>query len=130
MRFAPRIGLATLSLALLLSAAGCGGGGGGGAGTARPEGSSADRIVEEELTTLLQLSALEAVRRLRPRWLQTRTGAPPRVHVDGNPVGTSENLGSYRATDVQEMRYLNAADATTRFGTNYISGVILVTTRR
>lgn len=128
MGFAPRVGFATLSLALLLSAAGCGGG--SGAAPARPAGSSADRIVEEELTTLHQLSALEAVRRLRPRWLQTRTGSPPRVHVDGNPIGTSENLNSLRAADVQEMLYLNAADATTRFGTNYISGVILVTTRR
>jgi len=35
-----------------------------------------------------------------------------------------------RAADIQEMRYLNAADATTRFGTNYVSGVILVTTKR
>ena len=124
----PRIRRIATALVLLLSAAGCASGGGG--GTSRPAGSSADRIVEEELATLQQLSALEAVRRLRPRWLQTRTGAPPQVHVDGNPVGTSDNLNSYRAADVQEMRYLNAADATTRFGTNYISGVILVTTKR
>jgi hypothetical protein len=120
-----------LALALLLSATGCAGGGsGGGGGTSRPAGSSADRIVEAELATLHQLSALEAVQRLRPRWLQTRTGAPPQVHVDGNPIGTSENLNSLRVADIENMVHLNAADATTRFGTNYISGVILVTTKR
>jgi hypothetical protein len=117
----------TLSIALVLSTSGCASGGGG---TSRPAGSSSDRIVEAELETLHQLSALEAVRRLRPRWLQTRTGAPPQVHVDGNPLGGAESLNALRVADIQEMRFLNAADATTRFGTNYISGVILVTTKR
>ncbi|HSG09660.1 MAG TPA: hypothetical protein VLA36_14965 [Longimicrobiales bacterium] len=121
-----RIRFFALSLALVLGVIGCG----GGAGMSRPAGSSAGRIVEMELETLHQFSALEAVRRLRPRWLQTRTGVLPQVHVDGNRVGSAENLNSVRAADVQEMRYLNAADATTQFGTNYVSGVILVTTKR
>ena len=118
----------SVALSLVLGLTGCTGGGGG--GMSRPAGSSSDRIVEMELETLHQFSALEAVRRLRPRWLQTRTGVLPQVHVDGNRVGSAENLNSVRAADVQEMRYLNAADATTRFGTNYVSGVILVTTKR
>ena len=125
----PRVRFTILALALVLGAPGCAGAGGGG-GTSRPAGSSSDHIVEAELETLHQLSALEAVRRLRPRWLQTRTGAPPQVHVDGNPVGNVENLNSLRVADIQDMRFLNAADATTRFGTNYVSGVILVTTKR
>jgi hypothetical protein len=45
-------------------------------------------------------------------------------------MGGAENLDALRAADIQDMRYLNAADATTRFGTNYVSGVILVTTKR
>lgn len=117
-----------VSLALVLGVTGCAGTGGG--GMSRPAGSSSDRIVEAELETLHQFSALEAVRRLRPRWLQTRTSVLPQVHVDGNRVGAAENLNSLRASDIQEMRFLNAADATTRFGTNYVSGVILVTTKR
>ena len=118
----------SLALALALGATGCAGGGAGG-GASRPAGSSADHIVEAELEALYQLSALEAIRRLRPRWLQTRTGTPPQVHVDGNPMGGAENLNALRAADIQEMRYLSAADATTRFGTNYVSGVILVSTK-
>jgi hypothetical protein len=117
-----------LATALFLGATGCAAGAGGGSG--RPAGASSDHIVEAELETVYQLTALEAVRRLRPRWLQSRTGAPPQVHLDGNPMGTAESLGGLRAADVEDMRYLNAADATTRFGTNYISGVILVTTKR
>lgn len=125
----PRARLAILTLALVMGATGCAGGGGGG-GAARPAGSSSTRIVEEELATMHQLSALEAIRRVRPRWLQTRTGAPPQIHVDGNPMGSVENLNALRVADIQEMVFLNAADATTRFGTNYISGVILITTKR
>ena len=108
--------------------AGCGGG--GGPGQSAPRGSS-DRIVLGELENLHQLTALEAVRRLRPRWITTRTGAAPMVHIDGNiQMGGLESLQSLRAADVQEMQHMNAADATTRFGTNYVSGLILVTTKR
>lgn len=105
-------------------------GGGVGPGQSTPRGSS-DRIIESELDALHQLSALEAIQRLRPRWLTTRTGTPPMVHVDGNiQMGGVEALRTLRAADVQEIRRLSAADATTRFGTNYVSGAILVTTKR
>ena len=96
----------------------------------QPRG-SADRIVEAELEPLHQLSAFEAVQRLRPRWLQTRTRAEPMVHVDGNirTEGASA-LRNLRVDDVQEMQYMSPADATTRFGTGYVNGLILVTTKR
>lgn len=114
-------------LAVVLGAAACGG---GGAGRPRPRG-SADRITESELEAVYQLTAYEAIQRLRPRWLQTRTGDLPTVHVDGAVrSGGREVLASIRASDIQEIQYMNAPDATTRFGTNYISGVILVSTKR
>jgi len=116
-------------LAFTLLLAGCGGGAGGGAAAAAPRG-SADRIVAAELEAVPQLSAYEAIQRLRPRWLVTRSGGMPQVHVNGNiQMGGVEALRTVRAADIQEIRYLNAADATTRFGTNYVSGAILVTTR-
>lgn len=90
-----------------------------------------DHITESELDPLYQLTAFEAVQRLRPRWFQTRTGTLPTVHVDGSVrTDAAEILRSLRTSDVQEMWYMNAADATTRFGTNYFSGLILVTTKR
>ena len=36
--------------------------------------------------------------------------------MDGNPRGGADNLNALRVADIQEMRFLNAADATTRFG--------------
>ena len=90
-----------------------------------------DHITEAELEPLYQMTAFEAVQRLRPRWFQTRTGAFPTIHVDGSiRSGGTDILQSLRTSDVQEMSYMNAADATTRFGTNYFSGLILVTTKR
>jgi hypothetical protein len=90
-----------------------------------------DRITEEELEPIAQMSAFEAIQRLRPRWLQSRTGRFPTVHVDGSVrSGGEEILASIKCSEVQEMRYMGAADATTRFGTDYADGVILITTRR
>lgn len=117
-----------LSLVLAAGLSGCG------AGTSvrgTPPRGASDRIVEAELEPLYQLTAFEAVQRLRPRWLQTRTRAEPMVHVDGNirSEGASA-LRNLRAADVQEMQYMSPADATTRFGTGYVNGLILVTTKR
>jgi len=122
-------GTALFAVALTLAVSGCASGGGAGTGGS-PRGTST-KIVQEELTNLNQLSALAAIQRLRPNWLRTRTGAPPQVHVDGNfQMGGIETLRTIPIAEIQEMEYLNAADATTRFGTNYVSGAILVTTKR
>jgi len=118
-------------VAVTLGLSGCasGGGGGSGSGTSARRGSST-RIVEEELQTVTQLDVYSAIQRLRPTWLRTRTGGEPMAHVDGNIVGTAQALRSIRAADTQEIQFMSATDATTRFGTNYLNGVILVTTRR
>jgi len=117
-----------LSLVLAAGLSGCGT---GTSARGTPPRGSSDRIVEAELEPLYQLTAFEAVQRLRPRWLQTRTRADPMVHVDGNirSEGASA-LRNLRADDVQEMQYMSPADATTRFGTGYVNGLILVTTKR
>jgi hypothetical protein len=41
-----------------------------------------------------------------------------------------EILRSIRAGDVEEARFLNARDATTRYGTDMTAGAIEVVTRR
>jgi hypothetical protein len=103
---------------------------GGGPVPAGPRGSM-DRITEQELAPVSQLSAFEAIQRLRPRWFQTRTGTLPVVHVDGAARADGEEiLRAVLCSDVQEMRYLNGPDATTRFGTGYGSGAILITTKK
>ncbi len=85
-------------------------------------------------------NALQIVQKLRPQMLTTRgrfspadssdAGARPKAVVDGVAYGPVENLANLNAVSVKEIRYLNATDATTRFGTGYVGGVILVTTKK
>ena len=119
-----------LALALALGLAGCASGGGGGS---RPEGASSNRIVRAELTPLGQIDALQAVQRLRSRWIQSRggmAGEPPVLYVDGTRRGSADELRFIRVDEVQQMEFLSAGDATTRFGTGHTGGAILVTSVR
>ena len=126
-RHTVRTGLAFTALLLALAAVACTSG--AVAGT-RPPG-SLDRITEAELEPIAHMSAFEAIERLRPRWLQSRTGLFPTVHVDGSARNAGEEiLASIPCSEVQEMRYLSASDATTRFGTDYANGAILITTKK
>jgi hypothetical protein len=52
------------------------------------------------------------------------------VFVDGSPYGDMESLRGFRVENIQEMRYVNATDATIRYGGMYQGGVILITTKR
>ena len=83
-------------------------------------------------------TVFEAVRALRPRWLQARNVASlrsqtrhtPRVYVDGHFRGEVNELSRLVPHEVAEIRFMSASDATTRFGTNHIAGAIVITTRR
>ena len=87
-------------------------------------------ITAEELADFNTVSALDAIRRLRPRWLQGRGNMRPQLVLDGARMGNLEDgLRSVQAASVRTMRYLNASDATMRFGTNYLGGAIEVVTR-
>ena len=92
---------------------------------------SSTRITFEELQSMEQFSLYETIQQLRPNWLRARAGVSPRLVVDGNPEpGGMNALRTYRTRDIQEVRYLSSSDATTRFGTGFDGGAILVTTRR
>ena len=48
----------------------------------------------------------------------------------GARMGDAQDaLRSLSVADIQEMQYLSAADATMRFGTNFVGGAIVVTSR-
>jgi hypothetical protein len=109
------------------------------AGAGRTSGAAAvdpDRISEEELAADPGQDLLTIIESLRPRWLRPRgrtfTGvAPVAVVVDGVPwQGGVGNLRSIRASDVRELRYLSAADATTQFGSDMAGGAIVVYRKR
>lgn len=129
MRSFPAKSLLLATFALTIGLAGCASGGGGSSdGSPRR---STNRIVLDELTLLQELDCYQAIQRLRPNWLRSRGNTPPRIMVDGSrQAGGLDVLRSYRAADIEEMRFISGTDATTRYGTGYDGGVIMLTTRR
>ena len=102
-------------------------------------GTSPDLIGNWELQELSDYTALDAIRRLRPAWLRVgsrpavavgRSSTQPRVHLNGVPLQSLEALEEIDASEVREMRFLNGPDASTRFGTGYMNGAILITLER
>ena len=96
---------------------------------------SRDVITQEELANTDVQTALDAVRRLRPNFLQTHGGASASitqapqdvvVYVDNTRMGGPSALAQIPINDVKEIQYLNGTDATQRFGTGHGSGAIIV----
>lgn len=105
-------------------------------GSSAQSGDSPDVLRAAEIDDAYVDTAWEAVQRLRPQMLRGRGNISirndpggPVVYVDGISVGDVNALHSIRAADVRLIRYLDARDATTRFGTGHAAGVILVETR-
>ena len=130
---------ASLVLALAVSACATSGdtsSGEGGQTAARAARGNLTLIVRAELKEFAGRSAYEAVETLNPRWLRPRgrslNSGPSyvRVVVDGTVRGELADLYRMSTDNIETMRYLSAPDATTRYGTGYIRGVIEVTTRR
>ena len=112
-------------------------------------GGSPNVISSEQIrqSGLEGLSAWEIVERLRPRWFGNRGNSVldnlqvtvARVVVNGMPLSSSsapglsyssgnqlDDLRGLRGSEIDQMRYLDRRDATTRFGTGYESGAIVV----
>ena len=128
-----------LAVVFLMSACASASGPGSPSGATRR---SSELIPRDELASMANLSAFEAIRLLRPRWLQSRgsssiTGAQggrpyPVVMVDGSRSGSGalEDLREITVEDVESIRFIPGRDATTLYGTGYGAGIIEVTTRR
>lgn len=114
---------------VLLSACASGGGGGGGS---RP-----DRISREQIEAqgTPQEDAYTLVQRLHPNWLRARSSAGfsgdrqlPVVFLNGSRYGELDALRSFQINEIESMQFIGGTDATTRFGTGYGGGVIMVQT--
>ena len=89
-------------------------------------------ITLDEMEALSSLSLYETIQRLRPAWLRSRgpmsgggaTSSYPQVFMDGVQMGNIETLKAMRMDGVRALRFIPARDATTRFGTGYLAGVI------
>ena len=115
-----------LSVALAIGLVGCASSGSSGT---RPAGATSNRIVAEELVPLGQINPLRAIERLRPQWLRTRSGDEPVLHIDGARRSSLRDIENYQLQEIERIDYMSASDATTRFGTGYAGGAILVFTR-
>jgi hypothetical protein len=121
-----------------LTLAACGGGGSGSASqpttASRTVRGPADLITEAEINAgPAYQSALEVVQNMRPQMLRPRSGAgaqPVMLYVDDVRMNDMNGLATIPSNRVKEIRFINARDATTRWGTGHDSGVILVTTKR
>ena len=128
----------TVMCAMALMLVACGG---GGAGTTaqpdtqpRPTRGPADMISEAEINASAYQNALEVVQGLRPTMLRPRGTSSSQYQVvaymDDVKLIDLNGLSTIPSERVKEIRYINARDATTRWGTGHGSGVILVTTKR
>ena len=126
-----RIALSAILLTLALSSCASSGGPGG-------QRRNPNVMTTEELrqTDAEGLSAFQVIQRMRPQWLRSRGvgsfgggSSLPKVLVEEAPFGEVDDLRRMDASEIDELRFLSAADATTRFGTGYPAGAILVSLR-
>ena len=104
-----------------------------------PRRGSANLIIQAEIEATHLETVYDVVERLRPNWFRTRGGRSEvsagaassmlKAYLNSSPLGDVNTLRSIQASSVKEVQFLNAADATTRFGTGHDSGVILVTSK-
>lgn len=106
-------------------------------GSSATEGTRRDRnlLTAAELEGMGELSVHDAIRRLRPAWLRYRGQAvlsgpdreSLRVYMNRSFFGDASSLSDVRVRDVSELRFLDARQATLRFGTDHTLGAILIT---
>ena len=93
----------------------------------QPASYSWSPITQGEIQRAIAGDAFEAVQRLRPRWLRPRMGeSTPLVYMRNQQYGGIEWLRNFRCENVYEIRYVNARDATTRWGMGHSAAVIEV----
>jgi hypothetical protein len=96
-----------------------------------------DVITADQIEKSEAVNAYEVIQRLRPNFLASRgptnlrDGAPtlPNVYVDDVPYGTIATLTTIAATDIAVIRMYTAGEATFKFGTGNVGGVIGVYTK-
>lgn len=112
---------------LLIALAACASG-----GSAAAPRSDANWLTREELRPYPVYNALNAIRRLRPRWLQARgvsAAMDPIPFLDGARLDNLEALRRVLIDDVETIEYVTPSDATMRYGTGFPGGAIEVTSR-
>jgi hypothetical protein len=100
--------------------------------------SSSDEITEEEIAGITASNAYEVIRKLRANFLSFRgrttvmgTSSPdPTVYVDDQLYGPISSLRTIPAAQITRIRLYRSWEATTRYGTGNMGGVIAVSTKQ
>lgn len=101
-------------------------------------GGSGNVLESEAIEGVSATDAYQAIQNLRPRWLRSRgqisiqsqDAGMPVVYVDGMSYGDVGSLRQISTNTIEEIEFISASDATTRFGTGHAGGVIMVRTKR
>jgi hypothetical protein len=112
----------------------------GGCATAGSGGTSRnpDRIDRTEIEASAASNAYDLIEQARPRWFTSRGasslsqsgGDLPVVYVGTQRYGDLSTLRGFNLDGIESIRYINAANATTRYGGGHAGGVIELTLRR
>lgn len=139
--------LSALALAIGMTAAACASSGSGSAtqSGAQRATRSPNLITQAELDATDATDAYQAIQRLRPQMLQAKRGPTTmaagttqgggamadeiQVYVDNQRFGTLSALSSIPKSEIREIRWLSASEATQRFGTGNAAGAIVLTRR-
>jgi hypothetical protein len=93
-------------------------------------------LAASEIDGLKTPTAYDAIVALRPRFLAVnqprgvgRAAVPPSVVIEKGFPESLTVLKSIQASDIAEIRYLESWESTTKFGSEYTAGMILVRLR-
>lgn len=95
-------------------------------------------ITFEEIEASRDANAFDLIQRLRPNFLtyrgetslsKGRSSPYPTVYLDGQEYGPIGSLRNIPASQISSIRLLRSWEATTRYGTGNMGGVIAITTR-
>ena len=99
-----------------------------------------DLISDEEILAVAQntSTAYDIIKKLRGNWLSYRgktsligtSNADPTVYVDDQAYGPISSLKTIPASQVTQMRIYRSWEATTKYGTGNMGGVIAVATKQ
>ena len=125
---------AVSAFAAVVLAAGVGACASSGSGDTGDTGSAGPRteITTEQLRELPNMSAYDAVRRLKPTWLRKR--GPDSLRTGSSLVvieryvvrGGVRLLSDYQIRDLMAIRYLDPQQATLKYGTEASGGAIVI----
>lgn len=123
--------------ALLVLSAGCASSPSSSSDGVSPGDRSILTFEEIEKSRTSNWSAYDLISYLRPEFFRSRgrmtlaegVSTTAKVYLDGVAYGNIDQLRQFTAEHVFSVVFLNASDATTRFGMNNTAGAIVVTTR-